>query len=488
MALKRFLTHWQLWSAGGRPRSNSSYEMLLPTEHPPQKTEVQRRRVWVFASLGIVFLLGLFVQSWRCWSAHISESRYKSADPPLYDVYRARERLLPQHSLAVPHPDAGGPQPKFLWFANHGERFGWGNYLQETLLNAYLAYAAQRAFVFDDYTWLRGGPDIAKWNGHRIPARIPLSALISGPVVGGEMPDPNVPRSVSREYYLSVCPEAKRVLLDSGTVNDGLGAAPTVSQIVQRWATELSKIDAPCVEIAHHSPPLFNYTVTNTHRVLDVFPALSQSPILSHFGWSPLILSEFYTNLRYFGSVTDIDTISTTETSTAPLKGLLALHIRRGDYEWWCKEAWWHREGFTGFNSFPELPDKYQVLSKGRGPREESRKHCLPNVEEIVAKVLEVARNSGQVTRVYIMTNAAGPWLQELVTSLNAAREWPHGVATSRDLELSWEGKYVAQAVDMHVGQRAELFIGNGFSSLTSNVVLFRMHNPDLNPSDTHFW
>lgn len=47
-------------------------------------------------------------------------------------------------------------------------------------------------------------------------------------------------------------------------------------------------------------------------------------------------------------------------------------------------------------------------------------------------------------------------------------------VSTSRDLDIGWETKYVAQAMDMYIGQRAEVFVGNGFSSLTANVVLLR--------------
>ena len=34
----------------------------------------------------------------------------------------------------------------------------------------------------------------------------------------------------------------------------------------------------------------------------------------------------------------------------------------------------------------------------------------------------------------------------------------------SRDVKLSWEQKYVAQAVDMLIGQRAQVLIGNGVS------------------------
>jgi hypothetical protein len=81
-------------------------------------------------------------------------------DPPLYEEYRERERHLPQHNASLPYPE--GSHAKFLWADNHGSctslldhrsphaepyqlDFGWGNYMQEMILDAYLAYAAQRA-------------------------------------------------------------------------------------------------------------------------------------------------------------------------------------------------------------------------------------------------------------------------------------------------------------------------------------------------------
>jgi hypothetical protein len=115
-----------------------------------------------------------------------------------------------------------------------------------------------------------------------------------------------------------------------------------------------------------------------------------------------------------------------------------------------------------------------------------------------------------KLTRVYSMTNGRPEWLQELKDALqeDARREgldeWEH-IGTSRDLRLTGEQKHNSQAVDMAVGQRAEVFIGNGvrllvlfvavvrvgwrgvliailttfffffqFSSLTSNVVMLR--------------
>ncbi|KAJ7635159.1 hypothetical protein FB45DRAFT_743190 [Roridomyces roridus] len=410
--------------------------------------------------------------------------------PPLYEEYNERERLLPQHNIFAASPD--GSHAKFLWFANHGSHFGWGNYMQEMLLNAYLAYSAQRSYVFDNYTWEREGPDIADWNGKPIPARIPLSVFLSGAAYSRRAhARPDVPRSVSRQYSLEICPQDRKFVVDTRKIQEKLHQNPTASEIVEKWVEELKRIDEPCVEIHQGSPALFDYEITNTDRVLDIFPSLSKSPILANFGWSPLILEAFNDNLEYFVSPSDLDAPpSTTTTSLTPLKGLLALHVRRGDYETWCENTYNNGMSYTGFNSFTELPDKYTPSHRpgSKTTMEDSMRHCLPSIEQIVKRVMDVAGEGTTTTRVYVLTNGSRPWLAELKAALEAARKWPGGVATSRDLELSWEAKFVAEAVDMYVASRAERFIGNGFSSLTSNIVLLRMHNPDLDPTNTRFW
>ncbi|KAJ7024495.1 hypothetical protein C8F04DRAFT_1131254 [Mycena alexandri] len=516
--MNRFLkAQWPAWSGVGHRLD--AYELLPDSQwadgaaprvgHVPTR----RRRCAVpvrpiLYSLGVIVALGIISAFWARRLARLQAPGPARPDdahrpppetpgplrpgdpprpPPLYEEYHRRERNLPQHNLSLPYPD--GSHAKFLWTANHGSGFGWGNYMEEMILDAYLAYAAQRAYVFDNYTWARGGPEVATWNGKPIPARIPLSALISGPIIGGFMPDKDVPRAVSREYFFDVCPQSERIVLDTRKVQSSLSRDASVEEIVERWVEELHSIESPCVEIARNSPPLFSYEITNTPRVLDVFLALSQSPILSNFGWSPLILEGYYRNLQYFRSPSGLDDPpSVKETSSLPLNGLLALHVRRGDYESWCNNAYRNRMSFTGFNSFPQLPDKYTPPGRhdSAADAEITRSHCLPSIAEIVEKVLAVSEP--HITRVYVMTNAPRPWLVDLKGNLSTARHWPDGVGTSRDLELSWEEKFVAEAVDMYVGQRAEKFIGNGFSSLTSNVVLLRMHNPNLDPSDTHFW
>jgi hypothetical protein len=73
------------------------------------------------------------------------------------------------------------------------------------------------------------------------------------------MRDKDVPRAVSREYFFSVCPESERVVIDTQKIQNTLAADATVSQIVERWVTELNSIQSPCVELARNSPALFSY-------------------------------------------------------------------------------------------------------------------------------------------------------------------------------------------------------------------------------------
>lgn len=255
-------------------------------------------------------------------------------------------------------------------------------------------------------------------------------------------------------------------------------------------------------------------------RILDIWPSLSQSPILTQFGWSPLIRSAFNANMKLFqpSSASASSWLSLerlfpalipvhpTEASTlaklaapnalsdpaadeAPTTpSLLVLHIRRGDFEGHCQHlATWNSD-FNGFNKFPGLPDAFAPFTEGVSwgetsdeNRAEYTRRCFPDVPQIVKRVMEVKREwelaarlasggsggkagrgqDGLLKSVYVMTNGRTEWLGELKAALMAAYKWD-GVASSRDLVLNWEQKYVAQTVDMMIGQRAGVFIGNG--------------------------
>ena len=149
---------------------------------------------------------------------------------------------------------------------------------------------------------------------------------------------------------------------------------------------------------------------------------------------------------------------------------VLVLHIRRGDFQSHCFDVLERRSiGFTGFNSFPALPDRW-ALSTDFSKHDQYSEHCFPDIDAIADRVEEVRRAEGAAARtlldkVYIMTNGSPRWVRRLTEALHARYAWAH-IASSRDLVLTPEQKHVSQALDMLVAQRAQVFVGNGVSAM----------------------
>ncbi|THH30230.1 hypothetical protein EUX98_g3949 [Antrodiella citrinella] len=401
--------------------------------------------------------------------------------PPLYRYYHEKEASLSQHDPSLPYPE--GSNAKFLWLPNHAHKLGWGHAVQEVIVNAYLAYSSGRTFVFDNYTWNSDGGDYTRYNGKLIPSRIPLTAFLSGPAVGGTFPkDAVAPRAVSKEYFDTRCPEP--IIIEKSEVARIASEDATAQSMMQQWQEKLSSAE-PCIQVERNADPLFDdYKVFGSaERLLSIWPELSKSPIITGFRWSHLVHAAFDANLLHVSSTSVLVPLSAHAASHSPyspIPGLLALHIRRGDYENYCKFLAKHSSSFTGFNSYPPLIDTFEPLSDPRLNLAKKRAHymprCFPDIQQIVEKVSKVRRSeAGQdLKEIFIMTNAPHQWISELKIALAKAGFWD-SITSSRDLVLNWEQKYVSPAVDMLIGQRAQVFIGNGFSSLTSNVVMLRL-------------
>jgi hypothetical protein len=207
--------------------------------------------------------------------------------------------------------------------------------------------------------------------------------------------------------------------------------------------------------------------------------------ILTHFSWSPLITAALAANAHAIHPALSSATPSSFVPSfnPPPLSGLLALHIRRGDYLDHCTTLANWTSRFMGFNEFPGLPDKFTppaTISSSfdddygydLSPEERARHraHCFPEIDQIVSRVREVRASlppTTKLTRVYTLTNGRPEWLRDLKDALqeDARREgldeWEH-IGTSRDLRLTGEQKHNSPAMDMAIAQRAEVFIGNG--------------------------
>ncbi|KAH9935714.1 uncharacterized protein B0H18DRAFT_1082401 [Fomitopsis serialis] len=418
--------------------------------------------------------------------------------PPLYSEYHQLELSLPQHDVDAQASD--GHPVKYLWIANHIRGNGWGNAMQDLLLNAYLAYRSGRSFVFNNYTWEEGVSDYSLYNFRPIPARIPLTALIQGPIVGAPFTaDPEAPRAVMKEFWDKVCPNPTIIRNEDVLAMMDSDRQTTASSTLQKWLEVLKAIDDPCVEVAKDPRQIFDiWILQDASRLLDEWPSFSQSPILKEFGWSPLIELAFDMNRELFApstiwqpytSSTSLGVMNSAERYSS-IPGLLAVHIRRGDFVRHCRRLTEWQAKFFGYSAFPSFPDKL-LVPEDASPATRAEMyhlHCFPDIPEIVRKIEEVRRSeAGQgIENIYIMTNGPTPWIAELKKALRNSFEW-NRVTSGRDILVNHEQEYVKQAVDMLIGQRAQAFIGNGFSSMTGQVSMLRMAN-GFAPNTTRFW
>lgn len=207
--------------------------------------------------------------------------------------------------------------------------------------------------------------------------------------------------------------------------------------------------------------------------MLDIWPELSASPILTHFRWSPLVELAFDTNRAFFLSPSSAEPYTShqphaTNADRYPvIPGLMAIHVRRGDFEDHCRFLGSISVDYAAFSALPGLPDRFAPPRTGDADADADahRTHCYPGVREIVRRVREVRGSAAGrgLQRLHIMTNGDGAYIAELRTALGRDQEWKM-ITSSRDLSLNWEQKYVAQAVDMLVAQRAQILLGNGVS------------------------
>jgi hypothetical protein len=125
-------------------------------------------------------------------------------------------------------------------------------------------------------------------------------------------------------------------------------------------------------------------------------------------------------------------------------------------------------------NSYPTLLDKLEVC-RGEETKDADRElfigHCYPTEESIVAKIRKsreayLAENPHKTLDIlYVMSNAKPEWIKSLEERMHGDG-WTLTLG-SRDMKFATsEQKEVNMAVDMEIGRRAEMFVGNGVSAL----------------------
>jgi len=179
----------------------------------------------------------------------------------------------------------------------------------------------------------------------------------------------------------------------------------------------------------------------------------------------------------------------------------------------------WESE-YLGFNQLAGLPDRFGVGSSVTGemanvtslrnhggeygsanadlgqPNKEAYylAHCLPSISQILQRLhtireeyesSRVRSNPDETTvsprhrlnKLFILTNSWPQFVKKLKEQV-LEDGWDVVIATS-DLEegLTKREKGIGVAIDMALAERAEVFVGNGFSSLSANIVMLRTAN-----------
>ena len=214
------------------------------------------------------------------------------------------------------------------------------------------------------------------------------------------------------------------------------------------------------------------HSVFGSPRIHDGLPILFNNPIIKLFGWSPLVEDAFKYNQHLFALSSAIR--PTPERRHPPIPGLLAIHVRRGDFEGHCRILRDLRAEVSGLNVQPGTIDKGVKLvenqngSLTRASIDAFQRACYPNTNQIVERVRQIrmTEEGKGLRNIFIMTNGSPEWIEELKEALMKDHPWKK-IASSLQMRVTWEQKFVAQSVDMMIGHRADVFIGNGVSVST---------------------
>jgi len=214
--------------------------------------------------------------------------------------------------------------------------------------------------------------------------------------------------------------------------------------------------------------------VFGSRRIHDGLPVLFNNPIIKLFGWSSLVEDTFKINQHLFVPSSPTFPPPTPQLRYPPIPGLLALHVRRGDFESHCPNLRRSKIRFTGLNIQPGTIDKDIKLEENwvgsltQASIDAFQRACYSDVNQIVERVRQIrmTEEGKGLKNVFIMTNGSPEWIEELKEALMRDHPWEQ-IASSLQMRVSWEQKFVAQAVDMMIGQRADVFIGNGVSAST---------------------
>ncbi|KAK4694260.1 hypothetical protein P7C70_g8768, partial [Phenoliferia sp. Uapishka_3] len=349
----------------------------------------------------------------------------------------------PEHRLdscdCEPPGQGFGPEDRYLDlkpFPTIGR--GFNNQFHEVLFYTYLASATGRQYVYRPF-------GSSKWTQERLN----LSNVID--------PTPSLAQHlVCAEKHRVMCPEEEVTNLTVAASGEGMiGRAITI--INQHRETRCVRLNTWVLE--------WNF--------------LSKEPAILLYWeqYSAVVLQQ----IRWTSEVAGAAQTFLERTSGGPY---IALHLRRGDYTNHCGLLHQQRMKFAFWNQLPNLPDPLHIDFDTPTSKEHLQTRCLPTSESIISRLESILESSykprGVVPGLYVMHTGAE-------SDVEALRDhFGRRFASYNDSNDRVKSS-TRVLVDVEIGRRSDIFIGNGWSTVTSQVVQMRISD-GVPYNQTRFW
>ncbi|KAE9383942.1 hypothetical protein BT96DRAFT_1008610 [Gymnopus androsaceus JB14] len=154
----------------------------------------------------------------------------------------------------------------------------------------------------------------------------------------------DAPRAISERWFEIVCPYEQRRFINTRKVKPAIWNAPGID-VLNHWAKVLREALESCIEIQGDYDQdmfaqVFNLWIWGSSRVLSLWEFTS-SPVSRLFVTSPIVKSALGPK--------------------DPFDRMMAVHIRREDFEEACQRLAYYNSSFYSWNLLPRLPDSFDV-------------------------------------------------------------------------------------------------------------------------------
>ncbi|TFK74056.1 hypothetical protein BDN72DRAFT_834066 [Pluteus cervinus] len=374
---------------------------------------------------------------------------------PSYTLYKSLERLDPEHSHSVIKPSQKYVRFKQLQGA------GFNNQAQEILLFHHLALSSGRTYAYQPLIWRPRGEH----------ATVPLSAFLGGVTRN----------SISSAVFDEICPESEVKHVKLWDTYETL------------WTKTINALRGPerCIVVDDW---IMYWGFLASDALHDIWPGFKDY-LREHFQWSRFITeiadrAQSQLHLR-------------SHTSQSEGEPYTALHLRRGDFEEHCHVLAKEHTGFTTWATLPELRSRVAHPPLDTENATSVVEHCYPSLRRILSVIDEHAKAHPHIRALHMLHD--GAWdhptvyiqVQKLAVALmDASRAlaagWTNGpmkiITHSGMLPVRLGEADWAVTVDVEIARRADFFVGNGFSSLSTQIIALRLGADNGRPEDIVFY